>query len=119
VTTVVVEPSICSEQITIVVGKTNKHKVQTTFGSRYETVIKLSEPLTEVNQCDTVRQHSAFQVLQTVSRFQVHIAYSVAAAIRKVVKVEDNYIMPTDVIPPLEFVKLQLSPIGMHPEESR
>ena len=37
----------------------------------------------------------------------------------KVVNVEDNHIVPKDVLPPLEFVKLQLSPIGMHPEESR
>jgi len=119
VTTVVVEPSICSEQITIVVGKTNKHKIQTTFGSRYETVIKLSEPLAEVNQCDTVIQHLDCQVLKLASRWHIHVTCLVPTAIRKLVKVEDNRIVPRDFIPRLEFVKLQLSPIGMHPEESR
>jgi hypothetical protein len=81
-----------------VVGKTNKRKVKTTFGSGYETVIKLSEPLTEVNQWDTVRQHLDFQVLKTVSRFQVHVTYPFTTVVRKVIEVEGNHILPLDVL---------------------
>ena len=118
-TTVVAEPGICSEQTTIVVDKTNKRKVKVTIGSGCEMVIKLVELLTEVNQWDTVRQHLDFQVLKTVSRFQVHATYPIPTTIRKITKVEGSLVLPRDVLPRLEVVKLQLSPIGMYPEESR
>jgi len=102
VTKVVVEPGICSEQTTIVVDKANKRKVKTTFGSGCETVIKLGEPLTEVNQWDTVRQHLDFQVLKAASRCQVHVTYPVPTAIRKVIKVEGSLVLPRDVLPKFE-----------------
>ena len=101
------------------VGKTNKRKVKTIFGSGYETVIKLGELLTEVDQGDTVRQHLDFQVLKTVSRYQVHVTRPIPMFILKAIKVKGSLILPRDVLPRLEFVKLQLSPIGMYPEESR
>ena len=101
------------------VGKTNKRKVKITIGSGYETVIKLDELLTEVGQWDTVRQHLDCQVLKAASRCQVHVTCPIPMVFLKAIKVKGSLVLPRDILPQLEFVKLQLSPIGMYPEESR
>lgn len=103
---VVVEPDICSEQTIIAVDKANKRKVKVTIGSGCETVIKLGKPLTEVDQWGAVRQHSDCQVLEAASRCQVHVTCSFTTAIIKAIKVEGNHILPLDVLPRFELVKL-------------
>ena len=65
--------------------------------------------MTELNQWDTVKQHLGSQVRKTASRRHIYVTYPVPTTIRKVVKVEDNHIVPKDALPRLEFVKPQPS----------
>jgi len=115
VTTVVAEPGICSEQTTIVVDKANKRKVKVTIGSSCETVVKLGELLAEVGQWGIVRQHLDCQVLKAASRCQVHVTCPIPMVFLKAIKVKGSLVLPRDALPRLEFVKFQLSPIGMYP----
>ncbi|MDD5093340.1 MAG: hypothetical protein PHV74_03035 [Dehalococcoidia bacterium] len=95
-TKVVVNPGICGFLTSIEVEKTAGRKVRVRILSDCETVTKLGESLTEVDQRDVIKQHA--NINRTAWKFPLHPSCPVPVAIIKAVEVEGGLALPRDVV---------------------
>ena len=97
-TRVVVNPGICGFITTIEVEKLDRRKVKVVITSDCETVTKLGESLTEVEQWDALKPRADSEVHRQASKHPLHSVCPVPIAILKAIEAEAGLALPRDVV---------------------